>query len=52
MIDIKVILALALLLGSLKIAGKPPAGGVPIPQQGLGVTKFNKMVDEASLPYA
>jgi hypothetical protein len=32
MIDTKVILALALLLGTLKIAGtKPPAGGIPIP---------------------
>jgi hypothetical protein len=40
MIDTKVILALALLLGSLapKLGpGKPPAGGVPIPQHGTGV---------------
>jgi hypothetical protein len=35
MIDTKIILALALLLGSLKIAsGKPPAGGLPIPNHG------------------
>jgi hypothetical protein len=35
MIDTKIILALALLLGSLKIAGKPPAGGIPIPNHGV-----------------
>ena len=34
-----VVLALSLLLGSIKIAGgeKPPAGGAPIPQKGAGV---------------
>jgi hypothetical protein len=32
MIDTKIILALALLLSTLKISGsKPPAGGIPIP---------------------
>jgi hypothetical protein len=31
MIDTKVILALALLLTTLKIGNKPPAGGIPIP---------------------
>jgi hypothetical protein len=31
MIDTKVILALALLLSTLKIGSKPPAGGIPIP---------------------
>jgi hypothetical protein len=31
MIDTKVILALALLLSTLKIGNKPPAGGIPIP---------------------
>jgi hypothetical protein len=31
MIDTKVILALALLLSTLKIGIKPPAGGIPIP---------------------
>jgi len=40
MIDTKIILALALLLGSLKIGGKPPAGGLPIPNHGSGVTNF------------
>jgi hypothetical protein len=37
MIDTKIILALALLLGSfsLKIGGKPPAGGIPIPNSGV-----------------
>jgi hypothetical protein len=40
MIDAKVILALALLLGSLKIAGsKPPAGGLPIPNHGVTNTQ-------------
>ncbi len=38
MIDTKVILALALLLSTLKIAHKPPAGGLPIPQHGAGTT--------------
>lgn len=39
MIDTKIVLALALLLGSLTISGsKPPAGGLPIPQHGTGVT--------------
>jgi hypothetical protein len=40
MIDTKVVLALALLLGSLTLKltpGKPPAGGVPIPQHSTGV---------------
>ena len=36
MIDTKVILALALLLGTLKVAIKPPAGGIPIPPHGAG----------------
>jgi hypothetical protein len=31
MIDTKVILTLALLLSTLKVADKPPAGGIPIP---------------------
>ncbi len=39
MIDTKIILALALLLGSISVAGsKPPAGGLPIPQAGAGIT--------------
>lgn len=38
MIDTKVILALALLLSTLKIGIKPPAGGLPIPQHGAGTT--------------
>lgn len=39
MIDTKVALALALLLGSLTIAGsKPPAGGLPIPQISGGIS--------------
>ncbi|HET8887284.1 MAG TPA: hypothetical protein VFQ41_00170 [Candidatus Angelobacter sp.] len=36
MIDTKVILALALLLGTLKIGSKPPAGGIPIPPGASG----------------
>jgi len=36
MIDTKVILALALLLSTLKIANKPPAGGIPIPPHNSG----------------
>jgi hypothetical protein len=35
MIDTKVVLVLALLLG-LMAGDKPPAGGVPIPQHGIG----------------
>jgi len=39
MIDTKIILALALLLGSISVGGsKPPAGGLPIPQVGAGIT--------------
>jgi hypothetical protein len=42
MLDTKIILALALLMGTLKIAPtKPPAGGLPIPQKGAGVGTFN-----------
>jgi hypothetical protein len=40
MIDTKILLALALLLGSgsITIGGsKPPAGGLPIPQHDAGV---------------
>jgi hypothetical protein len=38
MIDPKILLALAILLGSLFIPGnKAPAGGLPIPQQATGV---------------
>jgi hypothetical protein len=41
MIDTRIVLALALLLSSLTIAGsKPPAGGLPIPQTGTGVTNI------------
>jgi hypothetical protein len=36
MIDTKIILALALLLTTLKIADTPPAGGIPIPPQNSG----------------
>jgi hypothetical protein len=36
MIDTKVILALALLLSTLKIGSKPPAGGIPIPPSASG----------------
>jgi len=36
MIDTKVILALALLLSTLKIANKPVAGGIPIPPGASG----------------
>jgi hypothetical protein len=36
MIDTKVILALALLLSTIKIASKPPAGGIPIPPHSSG----------------
>ena len=39
MIDTKVILALALLLTSLKIGSKPPAGGIPIPNTGVSVAR-------------
>jgi hypothetical protein len=35
MIDTKVVLVLALLLGSILAGDKPPAGGVPIPQHGV-----------------
>jgi len=38
MIDTKVVLALALLLSSITIPGHKPAGGLPIPQHGTGVT--------------
>jgi hypothetical protein len=39
MIDTKIVLALALLLGTI-LAGpdRPPAGGVPIPQHGGGIS--------------
>lgn len=38
MIDTKIVLALALLIGSITvIENKPPAGGVPIPQVSAGV---------------
>jgi hypothetical protein len=37
MIDIKVLLALALLFGTMKpISHRPPAGGIPIPQRTPG----------------
>jgi hypothetical protein len=39
MIDAKVILALALLLSSLKIGSKPPAGGLPIPNSGVSIAR-------------
>jgi hypothetical protein len=39
MLDVKIILALALLLGSIKVIGdRPPAGGIPIPQRAPGVS--------------
>ena len=39
MLDTKIILALALLLGSIKVIGdRPPAGGIPIPQRAPGVS--------------
>src|ERR1051326_3668119 len=42
MIDTKVLLALALLLGSIaSIPDKPPAGGLPIPQVSSGVNSAN-----------
>jgi hypothetical protein len=37
MIDTKIVFTIAFLLGTLAIGGKPPAGGVPIPQQSSGV---------------
>jgi hypothetical protein len=37
MIDTKIILTITLLLGTIGIGGKPPAGGVPVPQHGSGV---------------
>ncbi|HEX3094833.1 MAG TPA: hypothetical protein VHW72_19505 [Candidatus Angelobacter sp.] len=36
MIDTKIILALALLLTTLKIGTKPPAGGIPVPPRTSG----------------
>jgi hypothetical protein len=36
MIDTKVILALALLLSTLKIGSHEPAGGIPIPPSASG----------------
>jgi len=36
MIDTKVILALALLLSTIKVANKPSAGGIPIPPHNSG----------------
>lgn len=35
MIDSKVVLGLVILLGTLIVGSKPPAGGVPIPQAGI-----------------
>jgi hypothetical protein len=35
---IDTILALALLLGSISVGSKPPAGGLPIPQVGTGIS--------------
>jgi len=37
MIGTNIVLTIGLLLGTLGIGGKPPAGGVPIPQRGSGV---------------
>ena len=39
MIDTKIILALALLLTTLKIGSKPPAGGIPIPNNGVSIAR-------------
>jgi len=39
MIDTKIVLALALLLTSLKIGSKPPAGGIPIPNTGVSIAR-------------
>ena len=39
MIDTKVILALALLLGTFTVANKPPAGGIPIPNIGVSIAQ-------------
>jgi hypothetical protein len=33
----KIVLTITLLLGTIGIGGKPPAGGVPIPQHTSGV---------------
>ena len=39
MIDTKILLALALLLGTMKPVGhRPPAGGIPIPQVAPGTS--------------